>query len=105
MLPRPIAWAHWGVSVAVLGLLIRSLQKVEWAQFRNIANIVVVDIAQHGPDRQKHEAFVDRVMMQIELARQEMIKKSMIKLEFPPEDPPGYLYPPRDPSDDDDDDS
>lgn len=84
--PRPVAWTHWGLSVVAVILLVRGFQKVEWAQFRNIANTVVLDIARHGPDQQKHEAFVDRVMMQIELARQKMMQSAVIRLEKPPEE-------------------
>jgi hypothetical protein len=84
--PRPVAWTHWGLSVLVVVFLIRGFQKVEWAQFRNIANIVVLDIARHGPDQQKHEAFVDRVSMQAEMARQKMMQSAVIRIEKPPED-------------------
>ena len=83
---RPVAWTHWGLSAVVLALLIRSLVKIEFAQFRNIANVVVLDIARHGPDRSKHEAFVDRIMMQAEMARQKLMQSAVIRLETPPED-------------------
>lgn len=85
-----IAWLHWGVSGLVAGLLITGFQKVEWAQFRNIANIVVLDIARHGPDKKKHEAFVDRIMMQIELAKQHQRESAVLRLKFPP----GPNFPP-----------
>jgi len=84
--PRSVAWTHWGLSFLVVVFLIRGFQKVEWAQFRNIANIVVLDIARHGPDQQKHEAFVDRVMMQTEMARQKLMQSAVIRIQPPPED-------------------
>ena len=87
---RPVAWTHWGCSFLVGLLLIRGFQKVEWAQFRNIAKVVVIDIARHGPDRLKHEAFVDRVMLQITLARQNMMQAAVMRLQRPPGDDEGY---------------
>ena len=84
--PRPVAWLHWMLSLSSLLSLVWTLRKVEWAEFRNLANIVALDVAQFGPDKEKHEAFVDRILMQIELARQMMMQSAVIRLQNPPED-------------------
>jgi len=67
---RAAAWTQRGCSLLAGLLPIRGFQKVERAQFCSIANTVVIDIARHAPDCHVHKACVDRVMMQMMLARQ-----------------------------------
>lgn len=53
----------------VIALL--TFRKVEFAQFGNDAGVVAFDIARSGPERANFDAFVERVVQQIRIARGE----------------------------------
>src|SRR5262249_12666342 len=59
----------FGVGLSGVALCLATLRKTEFARFESDAGVPVLDIARAGPDRERFDDFVNRLLEQIRAAR------------------------------------